>query len=95
VRYPGLDLINKRLSTPQGGWRPIADANRKTGTPILIVVPPKTLGPCVYVAWNKDEKWMVFDSGHGHRAHVEAIFRMPIPTLLPEGLHPLGNDRRE
>lgn len=60
-------------------WRTI-DTALRNGTPILITVPSTGDGPCIYVAWNRGGKWTIFDSGHGHRAYVEATHWMPLPS---------------
>lgn len=72
--------IKVALSVP--AWRPISEAPRD-GTPILITVRSTGEGPCIYVAWNRDGKWTVFDSGHGHRAYVEAVLWQPIKLPAP------------
>lgn len=59
-------------------WKTIDSAPRD-GTPVLINV--KTIkGICIYVAWHKNGQWIVFDTGQGQSASVDATHWMPLPA---------------
>ena len=77
-----IRAIRVALQAQINPLQPIATAP-KDGTPILIAVPSNSGRIVHYVSWNRQGKWVVFDSGQGHRAYVDATHWMPLP-LPPE-----------
>ena len=68
--------LPERIAALTDEWQPIETAP-KDGSPVLIFVP--STGICMYVAWNRNGNWMVFDTGKGHSAHVDATHWRPLP----------------